>query len=442
MSTLVIREIVGPDDTAPVFTHGLIIGQGNAWGVDHIGTPGGPAFGVGICPAAVVPVGMYALAGHDNPMSAYTGNYQYADGSVMAYIPPFWEKWGDGSNGFALNWLDIKPLSHFADVSAANAAGYAMDRAFYDGGAIKGVFVDKFLCSNNNGIASSIQNGAPLTSSAAHNPFSGLTGSPANAYYGAIDAVKTRGANFFCASVFIYKMLARLAYAHAQASSNATFCAWYDSTLSAPRGCNNNALGDAYDASIAYVSDSYAACGRTGSANYPARTAHNGQLNGVYDLAGPLWQIAPGITSDGANYHVLKTSTRMRDVTSGNSGSADLWGPAGISALYDNAGSSWGAATGASRYVTIGAVDQQVFSNATSGIDWQMAGAGIPLANGIGGSNRFGNDGFWDYRPNEMCPIVCGGWYYASLAGVWALTLYFVRGDSNDYVGCRAALYP
>lgn len=69
------------------------------------------------------------------------------------------------------------------------------------------------------------------------------------------------------------------------------------------------------------------------------------------------------------------------------------------------------------------------------------AGAGIPLATGVGGSNQFGNDGLWDYRPNELCAISGGSWNNGSLSGVWALDLNYVRGNSNASVGFRAASY-
>jgi hypothetical protein len=37
-----------------------------------------------------------------------------------------------------------------------------------------------------------------------------------------------------------------------------------------------------------------------------------------------------------------------------------------------------------------------------------------------------------------MCPIVGGNWNNGAIAGVWALNLNNVRGNSNDNVGCRA----
>ena len=71
-----------------------------------------------------------------------------------------------------------------------------------------------------------------------------------------------------------------------------------------------------------------------------------------------------------------------------------------------------------------------------------MAGVGIPLATGIGGHNQFGNDGLWEYRPNDMCPIAVGCWYAAANAGVFARRFNGARTHSNDSVGFRSALWP
>jgi len=442
-----------------VFNHGFTIG-GQSVTVSNIGVAGTAGFGVGICPTT--PAGMFPLSnGTFNPFDADYGNYIYTDGSIMVWIPAFYYKYGTGSNGLAVNAVDIKQLGYFVtaanspfksaalyadEVTAANAAGYAIHRAFYDGGALKyGVFVDKYKCSNNAGTASSIKNGNPLSSNAANNPFSGLTGAPANAYYGAIAAAKTRGASFFPGSLFINKAIALLSYAHAQASTSTTWCAWYHATNNFPKGCNNNALSDAQDATLTFTStgnETYPTANKTGSASVLAKTTHNGQACGVADVNGTLWEICLGLTSDGTNYYILKTSVAMKDITAGTTLATDAWGATGIAALYDNLGTTYGAlwATGANRIAYYGSASQ-VFSEVTSGNAWNASGAGVPLAAGIGGANTFGNDRLTDYKPNLMCPLVSGHWPDSSNAGAWALSLSNVRSNSSYYVGLRAALY-
>lgn len=413
-----------------------------------IGTPGAQGFGVGIC-GGLLPAGMSAMAGTYDITSDNYGNYQYTDGSVMAWIPAFYYKWGTGSNGLALNAVDVKDYSYFVDVATANAAGYALHRAFYDGGAIKsGVFVDKYQCSNNGGVASSIKFGLPLTADSAgvHNPFSGLTGGIPNAYYGAIAAAKTRGVNFFCNSRFIFAALALLSYAHGQAATGTAACAWYDATgvTNFPKGNNNNALRDTNDTSVLYVSDGYPNCGQTGSANLFSRTTHNGQNCGVADLNGNVWEVTPGLATDsgGAQFYALKTAMAMKNMMGGSGGATDLWGTAAqLAPNYDLLGATYEAAQATATVKPYGAVGAQVLSEQVSGLAWEWAGLGAPLAAGLGGTNPFGNDGFWDYLVADLCPLSGGGWGNGAYAGVWAFALNGSRGSADNAMGFRAALY-
>ena len=411
--------------------------------INNIGVRGTQGFGVGICPS--VPAGYAPLTGTNDVTSANYGNYQYVDGSIEVWVPAFYYIYGTGSNGFAVNVVDIKPFSYFADVAAANAAGYALHRAFYDGGAIQpGVFVDKYQCSNNGGIASSIALGLPLSSNSAHNPFSGLNGAPANAYYGAIQAAQTRSAKHFCNSTFIFRALALLSLAHGQAATSATWCAWYDGTgvMNFPKGNNNNALGDINDPSLSFVSDGYSNAAKTGSANFFNRTTHNGQACGICDLNGNMWEITPGIATDsaGTTFYILNTSASMHLLTGGNTVSTDLWGSAGLAANYTALGATFQALLASNTNPLIGNA-VQTFSEAVTGNPWQATGAGIPLLAGLGGTNLFGNDGLWDYRPGDMCPISGGDWGTGSGAGVWALVLSHARATSGDSVGFRSASY-
>jgi hypothetical protein len=237
-------------------------------------------------------------------------------------------------------------------------------------------------------------------------------------------------------------MLALLSLAHGQASANAAFCAWFDAAgvTNFPKGCNNNALRDGNDTTILYVSDGYSNCGKTGSSNAPARTKHNGQSCGVADLNGNMWEIAPGLTSDGTNYYLLKTAANITSATGGNTLATDLWGATGLAALYDNVGATYESLTASGTNKIFGAATQ-VLSPATTGNAWAMTGAGIPLTTGVGGSNAFGSDYFYDARPNELCVVSGADWDDGGNAGVWALYLADVRGSSPNDVGFRSASY-
>ena len=200
-------------------------------------------------------------------------------------------------------------------------------------------------------------------------------------------------------------------------------------------------MRDSQDASILYTSDGYSTCGQTGSAVPFEKTTHNGQACGIADLNGLMWEINLGLTSDGSSYFAVKSSVAMSGLTSGNSGATDAWGAAGRAANYDNLGATYGAATASSTAKTYGNA-VQVFSEQVSGIGWAATCLGIPLAGGVGGTNAFGNDALYDYRPNDMCAMSGGFWSTGSGAGVWTLSLSNARGNSNDNGGFRAAIYP
>ena len=287
----------------------------------HIGTPGAVGFGVGICPTANLPSGMVGMSDYNVPASDNHGNYQFTDGSIMVFIPKFYYRIAHADNPtygvHGVNSIDIKGADVYTTTVAANAAGYALHRAFIDGGVEQpGFFVDKYKVSkvaNGTGYtAASIKNGLPLSSASAHNPFADLTGG-ANYYYSAIDLAHRRdGVNgavnassiFHVASQFQHSALAMLSTAHGQASSSTTYCAWYHATTNFPKGCNNNALKDTNDTSVIWESDGYSNSGKTGSAGYGggsgnvfAKSTHNGQNCGVADLNGLVYEISIGATA-------------------------------------------------------------------------------------------------------------------------------------------------
>jgi hypothetical protein len=400
-------------------------------GKNDIGVPGTQGFGVGVCPETLPP-GMTALPGCEDPAGDSYGNYTFSDGSVMVWIPAFYYRITDGVH------VDIQPFSRFSGTADAYEAGYALHRAFHDGGMIHpGVFVDKFKCSNNGGIASSVKNGSPLSTSSSHNPINKLNGSPVNAYYGTIAAAKTRGADFFVNSRFIHSALALLSLAHAAASSDTTWCGWYDPRHNFPKGCNNGNLGDYYDKELQFEAAGYGSCGKTGSANHLDRTTHNGQNCGVADLSGLMYEVTPGLTSDGKILHALKPTVAMKDLTAGDTLKSDLWGTKGRKHNYDPLPASGGFPI-AEGYNNFGD-ELNTLSGDMDGIGWQLAGAGIALPGKP--KNPLLNGGFWNYPNRDMVPLSCMFWYSATGAGVWSVYLSHTRSPSRSGVGFRCACY-
>lgn len=278
--------------------------------INNIGTPGTAGFGVGICPQ--VPAGFTPMAGCTDPANANYGNYQYSDGSVMCWIPAFRMRRGNAADpGYATygaNTVRVVPVSAHPDEATANADGFYLHRAFINGGVVQpGFFRDKYDCSLNGAIASSIQGVQPLVSG----PVAGQTGfasctangqAPGNAYWGAINAARSRGAKFFPETVFMADAICVLTEAHAQAATATTYCAWYDAAgvTNYPKGNNNNALKDVNDTGVTFTSAgnaTYAAFALAGSGAPFAKTTHNGQACGISDVNGNVWKINPGLTS-------------------------------------------------------------------------------------------------------------------------------------------------
>ena len=296
-------------------TRNYLIGNLGEGGINLIGVAGNAGFGVGVCPPCKLPTGMSPMAGTYDVFDINYGNYQYADGSVMVWIPKFYYL-------ISGNNITIKGIERYPTTALANADGYALHRVFIDGGVEKdGFFVDKYMISKNawgtGYIGSSLKNGLPISTAAAHNPITGLTACAGNYYYEMIKAAHARdGVNgaenassiFSCCSRFIYAALAMLALAHAQASTSTTYCAWYNATYNYPKGCNNNALKDVDDTEVTYITDGYSNCGKTGSATPFAKTTHNGQNCRVADLNGLMYEISIGATCIAASKNITGAS--------------------------------------------------------------------------------------------------------------------------------------
>lgn len=288
------------------------IAVAGALGGEHVLNAGG----VGVIPAALLPAGFTPLPGCDVPCSENWGNYQYVDGSVMVCLPKTFYRINHAENPtyarFVPNDIDVKFADALASREAAALVGYALHRAFIDGGAEKlFVLVDKYKCSKQamgaGFVASSIRGGLPLSTSADHNPVAEITAATANAYYACLDAANGRDgvdgarnatSRFFCISVFIRSLLALHALALAQRAVSPTQAAWYDNAMATcfPKGCNNNALRDTNDSQVVYQSDGYSNCGKTGSGTPFERTTHNGQACGVADLNGMVHEVSIGMT--------------------------------------------------------------------------------------------------------------------------------------------------
>ena len=396
-------------------------------GVTDIGIPGNIGFGVGAVPFGVLPAGWSRLSGHTDPASDNYGNVLDPTGSVMVWVPKFYFKWN---------------VDNTVEISESAKSGFALHRAFVDGGEEKdGFFVDKYGCGNVAGVFASKQGIDPVSTNAAHNPIAALNNTPANNYGGLYLAAKTRSADHFLTSIFIYNALATLAHAQGKAGTN---CAFSDVAPYHPKGNNNNALKDTNDLSVTFTTSGYSNCAMTGSGVPFAKTTHNGQNCGVADLNGNMWEVASGFIKYGAAdavFKILKEATRLADIpndsitqTSGGAYDVDLYDDLDLTgSMAEDAVSRFGNAA------------NQVFmmndDRATE--QYKMTTAGLPMIGGYsaGGSTEFGNDYYREYWRDQMAPLVGGGWGSTSHAGVFNLDVSNTRAYSYGYVGGRASVY-
>lgn len=221
-----------------------------------------------------------------------------------------------------------------------------------------------------------------------------------------------------------------LGLAHAQASTSADYCAWYDSTNTKnyPRGNNNN-LKDVDDSTVTFTqagSNAYSGLAKTGSASNFAKTTHNGQNCGITDVAGNIRQTLVGWNNPSSGKEwLLKTSIAVRSITKSNyntSSNYDIWTSSGSSdgTYY------WGA---------------NAFFTDTSGVKWASCGV-RPKTLQSSGIATFGKDYFYfNYGSGRA---LCGGGYWSegSNAGLWFRHGYYYWDFTYDsYCGFRASGY-
>jgi len=396
----------------------------------YIGSPGGIGFGVSAIPDSMLPPGWTKRPGHNDKNSDNYGNVIDPNGSVMVWIPRFYFKWNSD------NTLNI---------SAYPLDGYVVHRAFIDGGSVKhGFFIDKYQCSNVNGVFASQQGLDPCSTSSQHNPIGNLTGAPVNNYGGLYTAVSLRGLGYNLTALYQYNALALLSFAQGRATTSVAECAFVDVLPHMPKGCNNNALHDSSDNSVEYTSSGYSNCGLTGSGVPFAKTTHNGQICGVADINGNMWEVASGfikMNDSDAAFKALKQSVSLSNITndsttqgSGGAYDIDLYDDLDLTGIVADAVSSrYGNST-----ETVFEMNTDISSDA-----YKRTSLGIPLATGKsgGGSTEFGNDYLYEKWRNQLACIVGGYWDSVSNAGAFALHLYGARTTSGNIVGGRASYF-
>jgi hypothetical protein len=306
-----------------------------------------------------------------------------------------------------------------------------------------------------------VQNGVPisLTTTAGYTTSNGMTGCT-GILADAVVLARARGAGRFnVASIFMYDALAKLSLAHGQAATGTAACAWYDAagTANFPKGCNNGALADVNDVTVAFTAAGDTGNSKkpkTGSASNLAKTTHNGQVSGVADINGSMNQVMLGLTQAGTSAtdntrittgdaYLLKPSVALASLTGGFGGATDAWGTASSLATNYDLISGFLPWTSAATTVYFGNGSNQVFSGATSGTDYLRSCSGIGNLTGMSatGTNQFGNDYCYQYGKSNLFPMASGNWDNSAGAGVFFRGWDNLRSYGNYYVGFRSAAY-
>lgn len=398
-----------------------------------IGKAGQKGFGVGVYggdPADLTAMGLAPMEGCEDPTSDNYGNYIHTNGSVMVFIPAFAIRIGNASaplySKYGADTIEI------GETKLAGKDGWAIPRGFYDGGEEHpGFFIDKYLNSKDAAKkqAISVKNGDPIALSTSYNASHGLPNCIGQTS-DAIELSRARGEHYSLVSCYQWAVISLVTQAHAQAATSEEACAWYDASgqKNYPKG-NNNSGRDVDDNTITFTaagsgSDQYVR--KTGSAVPLAKTTHNGQVSGICDVNGNMWQPVLGWAIPTRDTFLLaKLSVKMHDFTRDNKTNYNF---------FDEVDSSVGNGT---YYWQKG----KALYNDTSGSGWAMNGVLPKTLLGTSSDAMYGKDiVYLNYGTNHIL-LVAGYYGFGDRAGSW-----FRYTDSwynnSGTLSFRAAAYP
>lgn len=410
-----------------------------------IGSAGQQGFGVGVYggdPADLTAMGLAPMEGCEDPTSDNYGNYIHTKGSIMCCIPAFCYRLGKATapsytrdDVDALEIKDATKFPQFSPDAVFSSPDFGDDwilhRAFVDGNKLKNAFfIDKYLCSNVNGQATSVKNAdwlmchADTTKPYFTKHISGTVGKA----FDAITLSRARGDYYSLVTCYQWSAISLLSLAHGQAATSADACAWYDElhTANFPKGATEEYGRDFNDDSIKYTTHSYSSTfAKTGSGTPFNKTTHNGQASGVADVAGMCNQWTIGACNpDQATVGLMNTTTSAHEITQDNVVDQNLH----------------------TTYFTGFRDGHKGFNgirNGTSGLNWDGAGIVPRTASTVA---LFGIDGYQEYYATTNGLKVSLGVNWGQDAGIFCRTW---SGTANKhwykdslYFGFRSAAYP
>lgn len=395
-----------------------------------IGIAGQQGFGVGVyggSPADLKAMGLTPMEGCDNPNSDNYGNYIHTNGSVMVFIPAFAIRIGNASaplySKYEADTIEI------GDVELNGKDGWAIPRGFYDGGKLhQGFFIDKYLCSKDSTgmLAVSVKNGDQISLSKSYISSKDLPNCVGQ-ILDAIELSRVRGDHYSLVSCYQWAVISLITQAHAQTAVGTEACAWYDASgqKNYPKG-NNKRGRDVDDKTITFNSGTYTM--RTGSANPFAKTTHNGQVSGICDVNGNMFQPVLGWQNTATGrFKMAKLSVKMHDFTKDNRNDDSLFDDCSIFWPETTGWGYWG-------FPALYAPDDPKFS---------LCGV-LPktLTTIERGTEDFGKDGV-NFQPRYDCVLLVAGYFnYGDKAGSWFRYGGYLWSYVDSGVSFRAAAYP
>jgi hypothetical protein len=399
-----------------------------------IGIAGQQGFGVGVyggSPSDLKAMGLSPMEGYKDPTSENYGSYIHTNGSVMAFIPAFAIRIGNTSaplySKYGADTIEI------GDVKLAGKDGWAIPRGFYDGGEEHpGFFIDKYLNSKDAAKkqAISVKNGDPIALSSSYNKSSELPNCVGQ-ILDAIELSRARGEHYSLVSCYQWAVISLITQAHAQAAAGTEACAWYDASgqKNYPKGSNNNG-SDVDDNTIRFTaagSGSYTYVRKTGSAAPLAKTTHNGQVSGICDVNGNMWQPVLGWQNPSSQkIKLAKLSVKMHDFTKANRNNNDLFDDVTI------------AVGGGTYYWQKG---KALYSD-TSGSGWAMNGVLPKTIAGTSADAMYGKDYVYLNYGSDRVLLVAGRYRDGADAGSWCRDGYSLWSNGVSSASFRASAYP
>ena len=188
---------------------------------------------------------------------------------------------------------------------------------------------------------------------------------------------------------------------------------------------------------------------RTLTGSGPVQWRHNGKENGIADLSGNVWEWNSGMRLLNGEIQIIENNNAAKSAINLGAASTEwkaIDGATGNLVTPDGSGTTPGtvkfATSGTADYTingsTFGAIKNLSTVNPVSAaaLIKLKALCLFPVVDAVA---TFNGDGLWLNLTIESLPLRGGNWYYAALAGVFALNLNNARSFTSTFFGARPA---